>query len=63
VLLVQFDGDRVIGAAARAHLESVCHNAQVLRLPGPHFAIETRPRECAEAIGHRIRMLPARRTA
>ena len=23
---------------------------EVLRLPGPHFAIETRPRECAEAI-------------
>jgi hypothetical protein len=61
VILVQFDGDRVIGAGARAHLEGVCHNAQVLRLPGPHFAIETRPRECAAAIGARIRQLPDRK--
>jgi pimeloyl-ACP methyl ester carboxylesterase len=55
VMVVQFDGDLVIGPAARAHLEAVCHNADVLHLPGPHFAIETRPRECAEAIGARIR--------
>jgi pimeloyl-ACP methyl ester carboxylesterase len=61
VLLVHFDADRVIGAAARAHLESVCHNAQVLRLPGPHFAIATRPRACAEAIGERIRTLHGRK--
>jgi pimeloyl-ACP methyl ester carboxylesterase len=54
VVVVHFDGDRVIGAAARAHLEAVCHNAHVLRLPGPHFALETRPKECAEAIGARI---------
>jgi pimeloyl-ACP methyl ester carboxylesterase len=59
VVVVQFDDDGVIGPAARAHLEAVCHNAQVLRLPGPHFAIETRPVECAEAIGGRIRTLLA----
>jgi len=57
VLVVQFDGDLVVRPAARAHLEAVCHNAQVLRLPGPHFAIETRPLQCAEAIGGRIRSL------
>lgn len=50
VLLVHFDSDLVIGASARAHLASVCDNARVLNLPGPHFALETRPRECAEAI-------------
>jgi pimeloyl-ACP methyl ester carboxylesterase len=57
VILVQFDADQVVGPASQAHLESVCHNANVLRLPGPHFAIETKPRECAQAIGERIRAL------
>ena len=57
LLLVQFEDDRVVGRAARDHLEAVCHNAHVLRLPGPHFALETRPRECAAAIGERIRAL------
>ena len=57
LLVVQFEGDQVIGALARDHLESVCHNAQVLRLPGPHFAIEVRPQECADAIGARIRQI------
>jgi pimeloyl-ACP methyl ester carboxylesterase len=57
IVVVQFEGDQVIGARARDHLEAVCHNAQVLRLPGPHFAIEVRPQECADAIGGRIREL------
>ena len=57
VIVVQFESDQVVGAASRAHLESVCHNARVLRLPGPHFAIETKPRECAQAIGETIRAL------
>lgn len=57
VIVVHFDADQVVGAAAQAHLESVCHNAGVLRLPGPHFAIETRPRECARAIAEKIRGL------
>ena len=55
VVLVQFQGDEVIRRTARDHLEAVCHNAHVLRMPGPHFALESRPLECAEAIGHRIR--------
>jgi pimeloyl-ACP methyl ester carboxylesterase len=54
VVVVQFDGDLVIGPGARAHLERVCHNPHVLRLPGPHFALETRPAECARAIGERL---------
>lgn len=55
VVLVQFQADEVIRRDARAHLEAVCHNAQVLRMPGPHFALESRPQDCAEAIGRRIR--------
>ena len=50
IALVQFDGDLVIRGPARRYLESVCHNARIMRLPGPHFALETRPLECAEAI-------------
>ena len=50
VVLAHFEDDLLIGAQARSHLESVCHNAQVVRVPGPHFAIETRPRESAQAL-------------
>jgi pimeloyl-ACP methyl ester carboxylesterase len=50
-VVVQFESDVVIGAMARSHLESVCHEPRVLRLAGPHFALETRPAECAAAIG------------
>jgi pimeloyl-ACP methyl ester carboxylesterase len=51
VFLVQFRGDEVIGPTAQAHLERACHRPRVLRLDGPHFALETRPAECAAAIG------------
>jgi pimeloyl-ACP methyl ester carboxylesterase len=50
IVVVHFEEDVVIGAQARAALESVCHNAQVLRVKGPHFAIEVRPRESAAAL-------------
>ena len=50
-VIVHFESDVVIGSLARAHLESVCHQPVVLRLEGPHFALETRPAECAAAIG------------
>ena len=50
VVLLQFDDDLVVGREARSALEAVCHNAQVVRFKGPHFAIETRPRESAAAI-------------
>jgi hypothetical protein len=50
-------GDQVVGRVARKGLEAVCHNAQIVRFPGPHFALELRPRECAEAIGTRIRSI------
>jgi pimeloyl-ACP methyl ester carboxylesterase len=54
VIIANFDEDLVIGAAARDHLEAVCHNAEIIRVPGPHFAIETRPRESAAAIAPRL---------
>ncbi len=62
IVLLQFDQDQVIGRHARGELEAVCHNAQVVRFPGPHFAIESMPRECAGAIGERIRLFDLKRT-
>jgi pimeloyl-ACP methyl ester carboxylesterase len=50
IVLVHFEQDLVIGAQAREALERICQNAVVVRVPGPHFAIETRPRESAAAI-------------
>ncbi|MEO5676431.1 MAG: hypothetical protein ABIQ84_02695 [Usitatibacter sp.] len=49
-VVVHFDADAVIGGNARAHLESACRNPRVVRLEGPHFALATRPLECAAAI-------------
>ena len=57
IVLVQFDRDQVVGVRARSELEAACRNADIVRLPGPHFALEVRPRECAEAIGVKIRSL------
>jgi len=57
IVLLQFDGDQVVGTSARRELESVCRNAEIVRFPGPHYALEIRPRECADAIGLRIRTL------
>jgi hypothetical protein len=50
VVVVHFSGDLVIDAPARAQLEAACNRPRVLRLEGPHFAIATRPAECAAAI-------------
>ena len=47
---VHFESDLMIGPMARAQLEAACRNPTVLRLEGPHFALATRPRECAAAI-------------
>ena len=57
LVLLQYDGDLVLSRKARGELEAVCHNAEVVRIAGPHFAIETQPRECAEAIVARLRTL------
>ncbi len=50
VIVVHFEDDLVIGAAAKRALEAACPGAAVVKVPGPHFAIETRPRESAQAI-------------
>lgn len=50
VVVVHFTDDLVVGPHARSQLEESCPRAQVLRLEGPHFAIATRPLECAAAI-------------
>ena len=50
VIIVHFDHDLVIGASAQRMLEAACPGAAIVRVDGPHFAIETRPRESAAAI-------------
>lgn len=50
VVIVQFEHDLVVARAAREHLEAACPRAHVVRLEGPHFMLEIRPRECAQAI-------------
>ncbi|MEO7743468.1 MAG: hypothetical protein ABIR98_11065 [Usitatibacter sp.] len=64
VVLVQFTDDLVIGAAAREHLESACLEPHVVRIAGPHFAVGTRPAECANAIRQALAtVLPKRGAA
>lgn len=50
VVVVQFDDDLVINPMARAQLLAACARPHVVRLPGPHFALETRAAECAAAV-------------
>jgi len=50
VVVVEFADDLVVGRSATAHLASCCAQAQRVRIPGPHFAIETRPVESAAAL-------------
>jgi pimeloyl-ACP methyl ester carboxylesterase len=49
-VLLQFEGDLVIGPRARRELESALPEARVTRIDAPHFALETLPRECADAV-------------
>ncbi|HYC35649.1 MAG TPA: alpha/beta fold hydrolase [Usitatibacter sp.] len=55
VVIVHFTGDMVISDAAHAHLVAACREPHVVRLEGPHFGLETRPRECALAIDAALR--------
>jgi len=50
MVLLQFSRDLVVPERARAALEAVCHNAAIVSFPGPHFALEVQPAECAAAI-------------
>jgi pimeloyl-[acyl-carrier protein] methyl ester esterase len=54
VVVVHFEDDLVIPPLARAHLLAACSRPHVVRLPGPHFALETRAAECAEAVDHAL---------
>jgi pimeloyl-ACP methyl ester carboxylesterase len=57
IVLVQFLGDFVIGRRARGELEAACGNARIVRHEGPHFAIETQPREIAAVLREPIAAL------
>ena len=50
VVLAQFQDDAVIGAEHRDALEAACHDPRIVRIAGPHFNIEIRPRDVADAI-------------
>lgn len=50
IVLMQFQGDFVVGRQARGELEATCNNARIVRYAGPHFAIETQPRETAAVL-------------
>jgi pimeloyl-ACP methyl ester carboxylesterase len=50
IVLAQFQDDAVIGARAREALEAACVEPTIVRVPGPHFTLETRPREVAAAL-------------
>jgi pimeloyl-ACP methyl ester carboxylesterase len=50
MLIAQFQDDIVIGAEAHSVLAAACVEPRVVKVPGPHFAIETRPRETAAAL-------------
>ena len=50
VVIVQFEDDLVIDPASRDALEAACFEPRVVKVPGPHYAIETRPREAAAAL-------------
>jgi hypothetical protein len=49
-VLAQFQDDAVIDAEHRGALEAACHDPRIVRIAGPHFNIEIRPRDVAEAI-------------
>ena len=50
IVLAQFQEDAVIGADHRAELEAACNDPRIVRIAGPHFNIEIRPHDVAEAI-------------
>jgi pimeloyl-[acyl-carrier protein] methyl ester esterase len=50
VVLAQFQDDAVIGTEHREALEAACHEPRIVRMAGPHFNIEIRPRDVANAV-------------
>ena len=59
LIVAQFEDDLVISRDARARLEAACIGAQVVRIPGPHYTIEIRPRETAARLRAHIAPLVA----
>lgn len=50
VVVTQFQDDLVINPQARAALEAACIEPRIVKVAGPHYAIETRPVETAAAL-------------
>jgi pimeloyl-ACP methyl ester carboxylesterase len=42
--------DRLVGHAAAASIGRHCRDLRVTRIEGPHFLLQSRPRDCAQAI-------------
>ena len=57
LIVAQFEDDLVIGRDARARLEAACGQATIVRIPGPHYTIEIRPREAADKLRAHIAAL------
>jgi len=50
VLYLQATGDRVVPAKALVDIQRVLPGIRVVRIDGPHFLLQSRPRACAEQI-------------
>ena len=57
VVLAQYQEDLVIDESARAALEAACVEPRVVKIKGPHYAIETQPRLAADALRPQIAAL------
>lgn len=58
LLYLQAEADRVVAAGAAAGLASTQPHMQVRRFDAPHFLLQVRPRECAQAIAAFAAALP-----
>jgi hypothetical protein len=57
MVLAQFQEDLVINADARAALEAACVDPRIVKIKGPHYAIETQPKMAADALRPQIAAL------
>ena len=58
VLYLRPEDDRLVPASALAPLRAGLRDLQIVTLAGPHFILQTRPRECARVIDDLFRRLP-----
>jgi len=47
---LQAEGDRLVPHSAAEHLRTLFSHFTLLRVPGPHFLLQTSPAECAQLI-------------